>query len=56
LDVRRTKEEVGTTSVGKQLVVVVGHVAHGKDVELRFASATCDVDGEQDRESNTTAN
>jgi hypothetical protein len=50
-----TKEEVGTTSVRKQLVVVVRYVSEREDVELRFTSTTCDVDRKQYREGDAAA-
>jgi hypothetical protein len=45
-----TKEEVGTTSVRKHLVVVVRYVSKRKNVELRFTTSSSDVDREQNRE------
>lgn len=51
----RTKEEVGTASVRKHLVVVICYVSKREDVELRFASTSRDIDWKQDREGDAAA-
>lgn len=50
-----TKKEVGTTSMRKVAVVVVGHIGHVQHVQLRFAAATSGIDREENRKGNQAA-
>jgi hypothetical protein len=50
-----TKEEVGTASVRKHLVIIVRHISQRKDVKLRFTAPTSDVNWQKYRESDAAA-
>ena len=52
---QHTEEDVRTDRVRKHLVVIIGHISKGYDIQLRLATATSCIDGKQDWERYTAS-